>query len=315
MYQSISIIVCTYNRAESLSVTLDSLSELLLPPSMAVEIVVVDNNSSDGTAGTIQRYCTGKNSRFKYVHEPKQGLSNARNAGIDNAGGDIIVFTDDDVLVDKNWLLKIVEAFVEHGAECVGGKIVPLWPGEKPAWVSKNIEYMLAVFDWGDEIMEFKTEYPAPYGANMAFSRRILREIGSFNTTLGRKGSKLYCGEDTEMALRVLKSKGKIVYQPHAVVHHMIDPNRLHKSYFRKWQFEAGEGHGAVLGASCARNILSIPYYIIREFALCCMKYSLTCLSFNADNIFTQELKVLYYMGFIRKRIDYHLCGSFDNIS
>jgi glucosyl-dolichyl phosphate glucuronosyltransferase len=102
----ITVIMCTYNRCHSVARAMGSVAASTLPNSVKWEVIVVDNNSSDQTRQVIEDFCGWHLGRFRYVFEPKQGLSHARNAGIQEAQGNILAFTDDDVTVQPNWLQK-----------------------------------------------------------------------------------------------------------------------------------------------------------------------------------------------------------------
>jgi len=270
-----------------------------------LEIIVVDNNSDDQTKEVVQKFIGECSIEAKYVFEIKQGLSHARNTGVRVARSEILLFTDDDVIVDPDWICKMIEAFVLHGADCVGGKILPIWPCKKPSWLFKEIEVKLSLLDYGENLLVIKNEDRLFFGANIGFSRKILQKVGEFDTLLGRKGTKLYGSEDTDMLLRVLRSGGKMVYQPDAVIHHAVHVDRLKKRYFRKWYLDAGEGQGIRLLDYNHRNMIGIPLYIIREIIISCIKYLYKLKTFRNEIIFMQEMKLMYYLGFIRGRLKY----------
>jgi len=313
MTSTVSIIICTYNRADSLQITLEGISRMIVPRNIDLEVLVVDNNSTDRTKEVIEKFNKDGFGYIGYIFERNQGLSFARNAGLDRAKGEIIIFTDDDVIVEPDWLIETVRTFYEYDADCVGGKILPVWPGEKPTWLSETIENILALLDYGDTVRELKAEDPPLFGANVAFTRQMLRKTGYFNTTLGRKGDKLYCSEDTDMYERLIKLNGKIIYQPKSVVHHVISINRLKKRYFRKWHFDGGVGQGNSLGRYEKRNILGIPYYIINEFLRHSFKYIISIATIKDDVIFSQEVKVLYYLGIIYSRIRFYFSNMLNS--
>src|ERR1700757_4351034 len=102
--RNISVIVCTYNRCDELALTLESLANSLLPPPTVWEIIVVDNNSNDKTKEAVELFVRRFPGRFRYLCEARQGKSYALNAGIRDARGEILVFTDDDVVVEATWL-------------------------------------------------------------------------------------------------------------------------------------------------------------------------------------------------------------------
>jgi len=303
MLDTITVIICTYNRGHSLKDTLNSLSTLRCPEAIRLEVIVVDNNSTDSTKETIRKFIECGPCNIKYLFEQRQGLSFARNAGLEVAKGDVIIFTDDDVIVDSNWLTEIANTFVEYDADCVGGKILPVWPGERPSWLSRNNENILALLDYGECVLELSIDDPPLFGANIAFSRRILNKTGNFSTSLGRTGNKLYGGEDTDMYSRVFQANGKIIYQPKAVVNHVISATRLNKSYFRRWHYDTGECSGRSLGNYDRRNFLGIPFYVIREFIVNTYKYMATLMSFKINTNFYYELKLIYYIGYMLSRI------------
>jgi glycosyltransferase involved in cell wall biosynthesis len=115
----VSVVIATRNRAESLRDTLDSLTRQSRKPD---EVVVVDNASSDHTKDIALKFVDSLN--LKYVYEAKRGIPYARNAGIQNAGGDIIAFIDDDCIADENWLKNLEIPFVKDPhIGVVGGEI------------------------------------------------------------------------------------------------------------------------------------------------------------------------------------------------
>lgn len=182
----ISVIICTYNRASGLLQTLQSIGQMDNPQGICWELIVVDNNSSDGTQNVIQEFAYDADIDVKNIFEGTQGLSYARNAGLGQARGKLIAFTDDDVIVDRQWLVNICKAFASSDAWCIGGKILPIWSVPKPKWLSKRIHYALALLDYGDEVK--KMTKPNLWGANLSFRAAVFDSYGMFDTSLGRKG-------------------------------------------------------------------------------------------------------------------------------
>src|SRR5512135_3394307 len=149
-----SVIICTWNRAKSLAVTLESIERSELPASVSWEVLIVDNNSKDDTKAVFEQFQRRQPQRYRYVFEPRQGKSFALNTAIDNARGAILVFTDDDVTVDPHWLAETVAIFDRQPCAGVGGKIVDAWTSKKPDWLSLEGPYSLmtviVTFDHGD---------------------------------------------------------------------------------------------------------------------------------------------------------------------
>lgn len=241
---NISVILCTYNRCRSLPQAIESVAASVLPGGTNWEILVVDNNSSDQTRDVVDTFCrTNPPGRFRYLFEPRQGLSHARNTGIREARGDVIVFTDDDVTVEPTWLDNLTANL--HGVEWAGagGRVRPAGDFTPPRWLTldgpMDVTGPLAWFDRGDEAGEL--ERP-PYGANMAFQKRVFEKYGGFRTDLGRCGDSLMSNEDTELCLRLTAGGERLRYEPSAVVYHPISEERLSTRYLRGWWFSYGRG-------------------------------------------------------------------------
>lgn len=242
----ISVVVCTFNRCESLRDTLSRLREQVLKEGLGLEIVVVDNNSSDRTWQVVEEAAKDSPWPMRYVFEKTQGLSHARNRGIREAHGEFVAFTDDDVLPDRGWIQSLREAFVSHGADCAGGKILPMWTRVPPDWcmaeeIRPQLWAILALLDRGEKMLVADTTNGSfLFGANMAFRKRVFEEVGFFNPDLGRSGENILSGDDTEMLRRVLISRKRVVYSPQAIVYHKVPPERLHLGYLRRWKFNVG---------------------------------------------------------------------------
>jgi glycosyltransferase involved in cell wall biosynthesis len=295
---TLTLIICTYNRAQSLSETLQSLEGLDVD-GLRGEIIVVDNNSSDATRAAIEHFLPRAPLTARYLFEPRQGLSHARNAGVDAATGDIIVFSDDDVLFDRRWLREIVSAFAHEDAAAIGGKILPKWPAPPPDWLGPELHGFLALLDHGDSPVVM-TE-PALWGANLAFRREVFR-TARFHAALGRVGDKLYNGEDSDLLLRLMENGERVIYWPRAVVHHNIPEQRLTKAYFRKWHWDAGSMAAQRMPRRVARSLLGIPYHFYRRTAQDLAAWSHRTLKREHDAFLT-ELQLVRTAGFAATRM------------
>src|ERR1700688_727241 len=167
----LSVVICTWNRAESLQKTLESIENCRVPNGTGWEVLIVDNNSTDTTSVVCQSFLHRNPERYRYLLEKRQGKSFALNTGIENARGEVIAFTDDDVLVDADWLFALLNAFDKYDCVGVAGKIVPVWNSPKPDWFTLDGPYrlMLAIVEYnlGDQNQTCQIENP-PYGANLA---------------------------------------------------------------------------------------------------------------------------------------------------
>ncbi len=200
-HPQLSIVVCTYNRATLLADCLQSLVDQTLPPDK-FEVILVDNNSSDGTADLVRAW-QEKYPFIHYVHENKQGLSHARNAGWQGASGEFVAFADDDIQADPNWAERILAAFnnVDPQPAAVGGMITPRLEKNPPWWFSPKLEMRT----WGESpgFLDTPTAHYGFSGANMAFPKKLLSLYGGFNPEYGMCGDRVWLGEETELFMRI----------------------------------------------------------------------------------------------------------------
>jgi glucosyl-dolichyl phosphate glucuronosyltransferase len=238
---NITVILCTYNRCASLPRALASVAASELPSAVKWEVLVVDNNSTDETRAVVEEFCRLHPGRFRYLFERRQGLSQARNAGIREARGEVLAFMDDDVTVEPSWLLNLTANLQGTEWAGAGGRILPERSFSPPPWLSLHGPYglggVLALFDRGDKPGQLDW---VPFGTNMAFPRSMFEKYGEFRTDLGRCGDQLLSGEDTEFGHRLVRGKERLRYEPLAVVYHPVPENRLRKEYFLAWYFDFG---------------------------------------------------------------------------
>jgi glycosyltransferase involved in cell wall biosynthesis len=265
----ITVIVCTYNRCRSLANALESAAALILPDSVQWEVLVVDNNSRDQTREVVEEFCRRYPGRFRYLFEPKQGKSNALNAGIRDARGDILAFTDDDVIVEPAWLDNLTAALRHGDWVGSGGRVVPLWTTSPPSWLSLEAQHALAPlanFDLGPDARQLSE---TPFGCNMAVRKAMFEKYGGFRPDLGPTTESDFRqwshklpprnSEDSEFGSRLLAAGERLRYEPSAVVSHPVAENRVQKQYFLAWWFEKGRADvlrsGAPAGAKCWHGI------------------------------------------------------------
>jgi glycosyltransferase involved in cell wall biosynthesis len=240
---NISVILCTYNRCQSLVKTLESLAASALPDSVAWEVLVVDNNSRDQTRKVVEQFCRLHPGRFRYVFEPQQGKSFALNSGIREAHGEILAFVDDDVTVEPMWLHYLASPLADGEWAGSGGRILPMPGFVPPRWLALDGPRgfgaaLCAQFDLGNVPAELKD---APFGTNMAFRREIFYKYGDFRGDLGPRPSETR-NEDTEFGRRVMAGGERLRYVPSAVVYHEVHEGRVRKQFFLTWWFNRGRG-------------------------------------------------------------------------
>lgn len=282
----ISVIVCTYNRCESLRLTLDSLLQQEYDCNLDYEIIIVDNNSNDKTKSTVESFASYFNNQIRYIFEVKQGLPNARNKGIGEAKGNIIAFTDDDCIVDKKWLGVINKIMGNEEVQCATGKIIPIWKNSPPSWFSSRIKTVLPDIDEGEEIKIVNNVT----GANMIFKKEIFEKIGLFDTFYT-------IAEDTIFSLRV-KKMFPIWYYPTLKIFHSIEDKRTTKEYFRKWYSRSGISIAIIESRFKLPNktFFRIPLWIYKKFIRDCVLYLINI--FNERSKFYHELQIYRFLSY-----------------
>jgi GT2 family glycosyltransferase len=235
------------------------LDSLLAGDHPETEIVVVDNAPSDSRSA--QLLATRYRGRVRYEVEPVPGLANAHNRGVRSASGEIVAFTDDDVVADRRWLAAIADAFTtEPGVGAVTGLIMPAeldTPAqlllERHGGYAKGFErtsFDLAGARPGDPLFPF-TVGQVGSGANMAFATTALRDVGGFDPALGA-GTRARGGDDLSALFTVLAAGHRIVYEPGALVWHTHA--RTNDALRRQ-----ARGYGIGLGAYLTSALLHRP--------------------------------------------------------
>lgn len=294
-----SIIVCTYNRAESLRHTLRCLAALQSPDGTDWEVIVVDNNSNDQTHQVIKDFST-LFPRLRYEYEEQQGLSYARNRGIKSAKGDTLLFTDDDVCPEPDWLETILTSMHSYSCDACGGYIAPTWEVPPPSWLTERFYGFLAIKMDDRDPYQVATVKEAPFGANMAFRSTVFEQVGEFDTSRGRKGAELASGEDGEMFERMLTAGMKIMYLPNAKVFHRVEAFRVTKSYFRRWRYQTSLNLAQSRGLSGKRHMMGIPLYVFPQLVRAFKKAIVTRFTGPEDEAFNREMIVWHFLGTVR---------------
>ncbi|HYW01115.1 MAG TPA: glycosyltransferase [Candidatus Acidoferrum sp.] len=231
----ISVVICTCNREKYLADALQSLWDQSLRRDK-FEIIVVDSSSTDNTKAICGRFAD-----TVYIYDPSAGLSRARNTGWRSARGDFVAYLDDDAVASNDWLELIIKSF-SFGSACVGGKVIPIWEVDRPAWLPDSLLWYLSILEWNlPRHVLGEREYLN--GANIAFRRNVLEMVGGFREDLGRayvSNSRLLGGEEIDLQVKLTSRGQEVVYDPTIIVRHVILAQRLHKDWFLKRAFWQG---------------------------------------------------------------------------
>lgn len=240
--KKLSLIIATYNRAQSLLRTLRSVVSQSAAPELW-ECIVVNNNSTDNTAEVFARFAA-ENQGFdlKMVTEVKQGLSNARNAGITASKGEYVAIVDDDETLESSYIESYIEFFDSFPtAMAAGGAVRAEYESHRPRWMSHYTERMIANPIDLDVVVTLFPSSRVPAGGNMAFRREIFDRVGLFNPRLGRNGQSLIGGEENDLFAR-LRAAGELLYfVPNAAIYHHIPDAKLTDEYFDRLSYNVGK--------------------------------------------------------------------------
>lgn len=230
----LSIIICTYNRDRYIYNVLESLARNDYPKD-GYEIVVVDNNCTDNTAGELNRFAQDRpDVQLRCCMEKSQGLSWARNRGISEAKGDILVYVDDDAFVDPGFIGNYASLFERRpDVFAAGGPIVPHYEGGvEPDWMTYHLKRLLTGYlHFGGKEKPFpRGNYPG--GGNAAYRRQVFDRVGLYNPELGRKGGELGGGEEKDIFDKMKDSGMPFIYTPGSILYHSIPQYKLEQEYF-----------------------------------------------------------------------------------
>ena len=243
---AITVFICTHNRAELLDNVLASLNAAKRPR-QPVELLVIANNCSDGTADLLSDYAAAPGTRLplRWIAEPTPGKSHALNRGIPAVRTDLVAFVDDDHRIDDDYFVEIERAADAHpGIDIFCGRILPDWTGEEPRWVHDEGPYRIYPlpvprYDLGAHAMPVtEEEGPVPGGGNLVVRRQVFDLAGRFSTDLGPHGHDLGGGEDSEYVIRALRRGATLRYWPGIVQYHYVDLERLSLSYIVRKGFQ-----------------------------------------------------------------------------
>lgn len=311
-----SILIATCNRAPDLADTLASLARLEYAEPW--EVIVIDNNSTDGTRAVVEHAQAAFPVPLTYGFEREQGRSAALNHGLALAHGAIVVTTDDDVRVEPDWLQQIDRSLTRLDCDYIGGRVVPLWGAPAPRWLppcSGALWAVIALLDFGPSPVQFGKR--VPLGVNMAFRRETLDRVGGFNVRIGRKAGTLLGQEVREWCLRARDAGMRGFYVPEVVVQHLIPAERLTKAYYRRWfhwrgisramlyaetglDMEAPEQ--STLDYAQVPHIAGVPRYMFRTAAITLRDMLIAAARRDHVASFEREVWLWFFAGVVKQR-------------
>lgn len=281
----ISIIICTYNRDKYIYNVLKSIIDNDFSHEK-YEIILINNNSNDFTESECKRFQNDyPEINFRYFIENNQGLSYARNRGIKESQGDILIYIDDDATVNDLYLKTYADFFDRNKMiYAAGGPIIPHYETQEPKWMSHYTKQLITGYLYkGNKIIKF-SQGSYPGGGNAAYRKEVFDKVGLFNVDLGRKGNSLVGAEEKDIFDKMTMQGLQFYYLPNAILYHIISDSKLSDDYFTRLTFSIGQSE-----RMRTLHISRKKYY--NRLLLECVKWGVTILLFFVYAIVFQLYK------------------------
>jgi len=271
----ISVIMINRNGASTLSTALSTLVQSMenCLNCQATELLVVDNGSTDDSCRVIEQTLRNHAVAWKLIVEQRPGVNHARNRGIAESSGDILIFVDSDVTFSPHWLESYCKAFKTYlDVDVFGGRVVPDIPDSPPEWFALHGPYarpsITITVDLGDSnLVRPLSSSEGPVGPNMAFRRAVFERFGDFDTDFGLRPGSLVAGAEYEIFDRLAGSNLAFAYVAGASVLHPIRTDQLSKVYFLRRLHGTGRVMSRVRHKRGleARRFMGLTLFVVRN--------------------------------------------------
>lgn len=295
----LTVIFSSFNGENTLNMMLDSFLELKEPDD-GWQIIAVDNASTDNTKDIILAY--EEKLPIEYIYEKKQGKNHALNTGLKSAKGDLIVFTDDDVIPNENWLLQYDSISRQKGhIDMFCGKILPYWTKKLPGWLIDVADYHVLYAVTPSYIKTGEIKASLMQGANMACRSHIFKNGITFDATVGPNSQSNYImGSETSLTVRLQELGMKAWYEEECSIQHII---RRHQTS-ENWIFQRAVRFGRFVYKENAKNrdkpvnaFFGMPRYLLRNTIKARLEMIFSLLIFSRKKQFTAKWKIKILEG------------------
>lgn len=268
----LSVILCTYNNADSLAVTLEQLSKCQVADSADVEILIIDNNSKDHTAAVVEKAMGVSKVPVEYCFEERQGLSNARNHGLKKARAAYLLFTDDDADIPTDWIENYLKEIRSTQADCLFSSIEIKWDKPKPWWFDGRYGSFFVQLDFGDVPFQVTDIHHEFFGKNFCCKKTVLEALGGFDERLGRQGTALAAGEETVIYRRLIEGGANVVYFPDAPVGHRLKPEEYSAQNIEKKFVDGAVSSLTIADYFATKRLFGRPVYPLKNALVTVMR-------------------------------------------
>lgn len=266
---SLSILICTYNRAELLKECIASvLPQLESSCGRKVDLIIIDNNSTDTTHKVVKSF---NNAKIKYVFEEQQGLSHARNKGYQSTNSEWVAYLDDDALANDDWVKRIFWIIENTNFDAFGGIYTPWYRDGKADWYLDEYATNKTWMKYTKITLLKKQMFS---GGNCVFRRNLLCNEKGFPTHLGMKGDIIAYGEETLVQERLRRKGYKLGFDPDLLIKHYVAPYKQ----TTRWFFKQSKASGKAYWQSChveptwsklLLTLLLSPLLLARDISTC----------------------------------------------
>lgn len=228
-FRTVTIIIPTYNRSKILGKTIESCVNQSYPKE-SFEIIIADNNSTDNTRAVVEEWQKKSDVRITYIHEPRQGAHYARNTAAKQSDSELLYFTDDDMIADKDALRNIVKVFdMNYNVAVAGGKVLPKWEFDPPEWLEKYFKNgALSLIEKSEKLIIASYDLGI-YSCHQAILRSVLFECGGFNPDIEKEN--LVGNGETGLNIKILEAGYNFAYIDDSVSYHEIPRSRMTQKY------------------------------------------------------------------------------------
>lgn len=297
----LTVLFSTHNGAGTLPAMLAKFRELAIPIGTELQIVAVDNNSTDATSQILQ--AASADLPLTVIRHGERGKNRALNAALPLAKGELIIFTDDDVLPDQNWLVSLQQAAAENpGFDIFGGHIIPHWPSPPPRWITEQTPLGITYALTAPHLAAGEIFPGLIWGPNMMVRRSVFDAGLRFNEAIGPNSGQYIMGSETEFNLRAHSNGHRCYFAPDAKVQHIIRPGQMSKQWVvqRAYRFGRNAWNQYVSGAEKfdGPTLLGMPRWRFRSYLDHASRALLLRLRNRADDAFAHDWEKSFLRGY-----------------
>ncbi len=297
----LTILFSSFNGSKTLPRMLKAFLNLQ-EPTNGWKIIAVDNGSTDDTYEILKSYL--QYLPLTIIQHAERGKNKALNRGLKHIEGELVVLTDDDIIPNEDWLLKLQEAAnSQPNYDIFGGTILPQWPSPPPSWLIKHAPLGMAYSLTSQDLKGEKIAPGSVWGPNMMIRSKIFLSGIRFDENVGPAAGAYIMGSETELTTRLATHGHNCFFIPEAIVRHIIRPNQIKKSWILKRGFRAGRGIQRSQRSGCKptvpQRVLGLESWQIRQLLESTLMSFILKITNQNIKAFPFEYNVYYLAGSI----------------